>query len=902
MSGRKRKPTDFSAEIQEHLQLEIERLREQGVSKEEAETAARLAFGNLTRAEERFYESARWLWWERLRQDLRFGLRLLVKKPGFTTVAVLTLALGIGANTAIFSLVNALLLRMLPVQDPQQLVVLSDPTIPNARIGGTPRIDVFSYPLYRELRDHNSVFTGLYAAASGRQIEADIGQRSSSDAKVSGRLVSGNYFHVLGLKPAAGRLFSEEDDTAENANPVVVLGYGYWRRKFALSPSVIGRDIRLNGYPFTVVGVAPSGFDGDVVGDEMALFAPLSMQPEIIRGRHWREAGNASWLSVIGRLKSGATAAQAQAEVNVILQQSLHGAYGAALSEDDRRYLRTAKINVGVGGKGLSELRRNYRTPLLLLMGMVGLVLLIACVNVANLLLARASARNKEIAVRLAIGANRGRLLQQLVTESMLLAFFGGIAGSLLAAWGVPFLIQLFGSGARVFGSHTNLPLAPDARVFGFTVAICLLTGVLFGLIPALRTSQVPVTIALKEGTASASEPRSRFTWGRGLVAGQVAVSLLVLVAASLLLRSLQNLLAQDFGYDRTSLVIARVDPTAAGYSNEKVKLLAQQLTARVLSGPGVRGVAYSQNGLFAHLDSADQIVVPGYKAAPEDNRVAMEDFVGPDYFGVVGIPILAGRGIEAQDTATSTRVAVVNEAMVKHFFGGQNPVGRQFTLDDPDWRDKPFTIIGVSRDARDHGLRDPVAPRFYLAFQQNPVFGEFVLEVEASGAPSAAASNVLGQIKAVDPQLPVPFVETLNNLVISSAGDQIALAKLSSAFAGLALLLSCIGLYGVMSYMVAGRTREFGVRVALGASRVDVLRLVLLEGVALAALGLAIGIPISLAASRVLSSVLYGLSSTDPVSLLIGIAILAAVAMLAGYIPARRATKVDPIVALRYE
>jgi predicted permease len=904
MFGRKRIPADFSAEIQEHLQLEIDRLREQGVSKEEAETAARVAFGNLTRAEELFYERGRWLWWDHLRQDVRFGLRLLVKKPGFTIVAVLTLALGIGANTAIFSLVNAVLLRMLPVRDPQQLVVLGDPTIPNARLGGTPRPDVFSYPLYREFRDHNSVFTGLYAAASNHKIEVDNGQSSAANAKVSGRLVSGNYFQVLGLKPAAGRLFSQEDDTAENANPVVVLGYTFWRRKFALSPSVIGTDIRLNGYPFTVVGVAPRGFDGDVVGDEMALFVPLSMQPEIIRGRHWREAGNSSWLAVIGRLKSGATVPQAQAEINVILQQAVQGAYGATLSEDDRGYLRTAKINVAAAGTGLSELRRNYRSPLLLLMGMVGLVLLIACVNVANLLLARASVRNKEIAVRLAIGANRGRLVQQLLTESILLAFFGGVAGSLLATWGVPLLVQLFASGANVFGARTDLPLVPDARVLGFTVAICLLTGILFGLVPALRTSQVPVTAALKEATAAARASRSRFVWGKGLVAGQVAVSLLVVFVAGLLVRSLQNQLTQDFGYDRGPLVIARLDPMAAGYTSAgmKMNVLAQQLVARISSTGGVRGVAYSQNGLFSHLESGDAIIVPGFKPAQPHDSVAMEDYVSPDYFGVVGIPILAGRGIEAQDTATSTRVAVVNEAMVKHFFAGQNPVGRQFMVDDPDWVNKPFTIVGVARDARDHYLRDPVVPRFYMAFQQAPGSTQIVLEVEAAGTPSAAAANVLGQVKAVDPRLPVDFVETLNALVISSAGDQIALAKLASVFAGLALLLSCIGLYGVMSYTVAGRTREFGVRVALGASSADVLRLVLLEGLALAGAGLAIGIPISLTTSHVLSSVLYELSTTDPVSLLVGIGTLAAVAMLAGYIPARRATKVDPMVALRYE
>src|ERR1700732_2383202 len=349
--------------------------------------------------------------------DLRYAVRQLRKSPGFTAVAVITLALGIGANTAIFTVVNALLLKMLPVTEPQQLVVVGDPTFVNTRSGGTPRTDVFSYPLYKELRDGNSVFSGLCAAATDHRIEVDTAGGEVSDEKIVGRMVSGNYFIVLGLKPAAGRLFSDSDDASENANPVAILSYGYWQRKFSLSPSIIGQDIRLNGYPFTVVGVAPAGFDGDVVGEQMALFVPLSMQPQIVRGRHWLKAGNNSWLSLIGRLQSGITAAQAEANLNVVFQQAAHADYGAALSSDDRNALRDAHIRVYGGGGGVSDLRRNYRVPLLLLMGLVGLVLLIACINVANLLFARSSTRNKEIAVRLAIGANRGRVLQQLLTD-----------------------------------------------------------------------------------------------------------------------------------------------------------------------------------------------------------------------------------------------------------------------------------------------------------------------------------------------------------------------------------------------------------------------------------------------------------------------------------------------------
>jgi predicted permease len=832
-----------------------------------------------------------------LLQDLRFGLRQLRKNPGFTSVAVLTLALGIGANTAIFTVVNALLLKMLPVRDPQRLVVVGDPTLANSTSNGTPRADIFSYPLYKELRDRNSVFSGLSAAASDRQIEVDSGHGASLEEKVAGRMVSGNYFTVLGLEPAAGRLFSDSDDTVENANPVAVLEYTYWQRKFALSPSVIGSDIRLNGFPFTVIGVAPAGFEGDVVGEQMALFVPLSMQPEIVRGRHWRTAENTSWLSVIGRLKAGVTPSQAEADLNLVFQQAQQGDYGAALSSDDRNAIRDAHIDVVPGGSGISGLRGDYRIPLLLLMGIVALVLLIACVNVANLLLARASVRQREIAIRLAIGAHQRRLLQQLLTESIVLALLGGGAGALLASLGVGLLVRLFGANAA-------LPLSPDVRVLTFTVVISLLTGILFGLVPALKTLNRRVSPALHDSTRTTTGTGSRFGLGKGLIAAQVALSLLVLFAATLLVRSLQKLMTQNLGYSRDHLVIARLDPTAAGYKDETVSRLAQQLVDHLASTPAVRAVTYSANGLFAGTESNDAILVPGFKVSSIRDGVAMEDYVGPDYFGVVGIPILAGRGIEAQDTASSVRVAVVNEAMVKHFFEGENPIGRQFRIDDQDWLDKPFTIVGVSRNAKENrsGFRQQVQPRFYMAFQQTPNRFQIVIEAQASGAPSVAVANVLSQIKATDPHLPIRFVRTLDGLVSDTASNQIALAKISTFFAGLALLLACVGLYGVMSYTVAGRTREIGLRMALGARRGDVMEMVLREGMSLVAIGLVIGVPMALVCSRALGSFLFELKSTDPPSLIAVVLLLAMVAAVAGSIPARRAAKTEPMVALRYE
>jgi predicted permease len=437
-----------------------------------------------------------------------------------------------------------------------------------------------------------------------------------------------------------------------------------------------------------------------------------------------------------------------------------------------------------------------------------------------------------------------------------------------------------------------------------FTLAVSIVTGILFGLVPAMQTLKIRVSPVLKEATRAIPGSASRFGWGKGLITGQVALSLLVLFAASLLVGSLRKLMSQDFGYDHDHLVIARLDPAAAGYKKETMKLLAQQLTTRLASTPGVRAVSYSSNGLFAGSESGDAVLVPGFEATSPRNRGALEDYVGPDYFRAVGIPIISGRGIEAQDTATSRRVAVINEAMVRRFFSGQAPLGHEFRIDDRDWRDKPLTIVGVSRDAKDHGsgLREDVQPRFYQAFQQTPDPSQIMLEARVNGEPTAAVTNIVGQIKVVDPDLPISFVRTLNQRIAESAANQIALAKLSGFFAGLALLLACVGLYGIMSYTVAGRTREIAVRMALGARRTDVTELVLREGMSLVVIGLVIGIPLALVSSRLLQSLLFGLSSTDPSSLFAVVSLLGIVAALAGFIPARRASRIDPMTALRYE
>ena len=833
-----------------------------------------------------------------LLKDLRYGARVLSKSPTFTLVAVLTLALGIGANTAIFTVVNALLLKMLPIKAPEELVVVGNPAVVSSRWNGTPATEFFSYPLYREFRENSRVFNGLIAAATEDHIAVDAGATGAAlEEEIDGRLVSGNYFPVLGVDLAAGRLLTESDDSEQGANPVVVLSYGYWSQKFGSSPAIIGKQIRLNGSPYTVVGVAQPGFRGDVVGENFAVFMPLSMQPQIMREEAVRNDPHVSWLSLIGRLKPGISIAQAKANINLVFQQAIKGQFGTRLNADDLDEIAKQQIEVISGGSGLSGFRAEYRTPLLLLMGIVGLVLLIACVNVANLLLARARARSKEIAVRLAIGASEARLLRQLLTESILLALVGGASGALFSVWGVRLLVTLFGSSAE------SLPLSPDLRVLSFTLLISLAAGVFFGLVPALSALRVQVNSTLKDASR-APEAGFRFAWGKGLVAGQVALSLLVLFGASLLLRSLEKLMTQDLGYDSNHIIVAHPGASAAGYKGERMKQLAAQLSARISAIHEVRGVSYSRNGIFGGGESSDKIIVPGFSAAKRDDYSARADAVSPDYFAVVGIPILLGRGIGPEDTATATRVAVVNQAMMKKFFRGESPIGRQFEIDDPAEKGKPFTVIGVSKDAKDHPdfLRNATPPRFYSAFQQDPKPPRFVLEVVTGGDPNTVLAQVQSQIKAVDSNLPNYGTRTVRHLLASNLSNQIALARLSAFFAGLALLLACVGLYGIMSYMVAGRTREIGIRVALGAQRVDVLRLVFREGMLLVALGLLAGVPLSLAGSRVLKSFLFGLRGTDPVSMGLVIVILGVVASIAEFIPARRATKVDPMVALRYE
>jgi predicted permease len=830
-----------------------------------------------------------------LLQDLQYALRMLRKSPAFTTVAVLTLALGIGANTAIFSLVNAVMLKMLPVKDPGQLVVVGDPTDVHSRHLGDPEVVSFSYPLYRDLSQGNSVFSGMLASSEVHRLRVTGDSAGEISGSATGVLVSGNYFSVLGVNALYGRAITPDDDSGVGAHPVTVVSYDFWKNKLGQNPNAIGQTVRINNYPFTVIGVTPPGFYGDTVGDAQDFWMPVTMQEQVITGRKWLDTYNVTWLHVIARLKPGVGIENAAANVNLVVQQLANGPLKARLTKDDLENLVRSKVEVSAGGGGFSDLRGDFKQPLLLLMVIVGLVLVIACVNVANLLLARAASRQKEFAVRVAIGAAPGRVIRQLLTESIFLACAGGALGLLLAQWGTGALLKL--------SRNQDLEASPDLRVFLFTASVCLLTGVLFGLIPALRSRKVSVALTLKSGSQNGNSAQAGWNWGKVLVTGQVALSLLVLFVAGLLVHSLQNIRNVDLGYNREHLLLVSTDPQAAGYNKAKITSFANELAEQISSLPGVRAVTSSKNGLFSGSESGNSIKVEGYTSKNDEDLQAAFDHVAPKYFGTVGIPLLLGRDIGLQDTETSPRVAVINETMARFYFGQANPIGRKFEIQDPESKPGTVEIVGVARDARDHKLKGEVGRRFYIPLAQGlGTMAGINFVIRTVGNPVAVADSVRKQIKALDANVPVNSVRALNELTERSIGNQILIARLSSVFAGLALLLAAIGLYGILSYSVSGRTREIGVRMALGAQRGSVLSMVLREAGKVVLLGIAIGIPAAILAGRLFSSMLFGLNATDPLSMMLVVAVLLAITLLASYIPARRATKVDPMVALRYE
>jgi len=824
-------------------------------------------------------------------RDLRHATRGLRKAPGFLAVVILTLGLGIGANTAIFSLMDQVLLRPLPVHDPGALVLLDGP---GAFQGRTMNAMTFSYPMYTDFRDRNEVFTSVLARFP---LSMTVVWRGASE-RANGELVSGNYFETLGVRPALGRVLNAADDRTPGAHPIAVLSYGYWQRRFGADSQVLNQTITVNGHPLTIVGVSARGFTGVQVGQAADVMAPLMMKAQMTPT--WNDLDNrrSRWLTVMARLKPGVPRTQAEAAMNVIYrqvnEQEIKDIPNA--SENFRKRFVSKHLDVLPGQKGLSDLRREFSTPLIVLMSMVAVVLLIACANVANLLLARTTARQKEISLRLALGAGRSRIIRQQLVESGLLAAGGTIIGLLLAWWiGGLLLAALPGDPAA-----RNLSADPDLRVAGFAVVVGVLTALVFGLVPALQATRTGVTAALKEESGSVTGGGRQARLRRLLVIGQVGLSMLLLAGAGLFARSLYNLKTLDPGFNVDSLLAFSVDPSLSGYDGNRLTDLYRRLQAELTTVPGVKSVSMSETGALSGNDWSMTIRVDGYQAKEGEDMNPSVDGVGPRYFETMGIAMVSGREFTERDVKGAPRVAIINETMAKYFFAGTNPIGRRFGFGRGSATD--IEIVGVVRDVRSLELRDQ-APRFlYIPYAQDESVTQLTYYVRTGRDGDSTAVGIRQAVRRLDANLPVFDMKTMAVQVDESLFVERMVAVLSVAFGGLATLLAAIGLYGVMSYAVARRTREIGIRMALGAERGRVLWLVLREVAVMAIVGILGGLAAALWLTRQVQAQLFGLSPTDPLTLSVATILLAVVALGSGYIPARRATAIDPILALRSE
>lgn len=893
---RKRTQKDFSDELESHLALEADRLREEGMSETDAATAARRNLGNITKTEERFYESHRWLWLDYLWQDLRYGLRTLRRSPGLTAVAVLSLALGIGANTAIFSLMNAVMLRELPVQKPSQLVLFGTGEA-RGDDNGFATTKCYSYPFFRDMRQKNQVFSDISAVLSieFKKMHGTVGDSAALEP-MSVQLVTGTYFSMLGVQPILGQSFTEAVDEPAGGHPVAIVSYSWWKRRFARDPAIVGKTVTLESRIYTIVGVMPPRFFGTEVGQSPDLWIPLSMEEQVSPGWNGLENPIFQSLYVLGRLKPGVSVRQAEANVNVLARQIWHEEAGPVLTREQQTRLEHAYIKLTPAARGMPHIRYEASTPLLILMAIVGLVLLIACANIANLLLARATTRQREIAVRMAIGARRARLIRQMLTESLLMAFLGGTMGILLAWWGSEALVGMISSGRE----RLPLSVTPDGTILLFTLAVSIITALLFGIVPALRATRINLTPALKEGRGMAVAS-SRGRLGNALIVSQVAISLVLLVGAGLFLHSLLNLAHVDTGFDRHNVLLFSIDPADVGYKeNARLASLYQQIEQRVGALPGVHSASISFF-TFNQGEWGDDAVVEGRGPAPEYNHNVLYNVIGTEYFKTMGIPLLTGRVFNAHDTANSSKVAIINQTMAQEFFPGGSPIGRRFGIGDDPKHSADIEVVGVVKNAKYLGLEERAYPAAYFPYTQNTqYYGD--LEVRYSGDPGAIISEVRRAVGEVNRSLPLSYQETLAQQVEQSISGQTLVARLSAFFGLLAVFLACIGIYGLMSYAVTRRTNEIGIRMALGAERWTVVWMVMRESLALVGVGLAIGLPVALAADRLVAGMLFGLKPADPISIAGAALALLAFAALAGYLPARRAAKIEPTVALRYE
>ena len=824
-------------------------------------------------------------------RDLKHAFRVLRKNPGFTCVVVLTLGLGIGANTAIFSLMDQVLLRALPVRDPGELVLLDGP---GPFRGKTFNDQTFSYPMYKDFRDRTEVFSGVLA----RFPMAITVVWNGESERVSGDLVSGNYFEVLGVRPAIGRLFNAADDRTPGAHPVAVLSHGFWTRRFGSNPAVLNQALTVNGHALTIVGVAAQGFNGLQVGGNADVMVPVMMKAQMTPTWNDLDDRRSRWLNVVARLKPGITAEQAEVQMNVVydqIKQQEIAAYANVTENFKQRFLQK-HLEVLPGGRGLSDLRSQFSSALVVLMWMVGVVLLIACANVANLLLARTTSRQKEIAVRLALGAGRATIVRQQLVESAVLAAAGAVVGVGFAMWsGSVLLAALPGSE-----SARSLSSTPDLRVLLFAFVLAAATALVFGIAPAIQATRHAAASALKDEVGSVVGGGRQARVRRVLVVAQVAMSMLLLVGAGLFARSLYNLRSVDPGFQVDRLIAFSIDPSLSGYSQDRTRQFFETLQRELSNVPGVRNVSMSEIGALSGNNWRTTVRVDGYQPKEGEDMNPSFDGVGPHYFSTMGIPLVAGREFKDSDAAGAPKVAVINEAMAKYFFGDSNPIGRRFGQGGGNPTD--IEIIGVARDSRSDTIREKAGRYVYIPYRQDEGVTSLTFYVRAAGDPAAATTAIRQTVQRLDANLPIYGMRTMEAQVAESLFVERMVASLSVAFGVLATLLAALGLYGVMSYAVTRRTREIGIRMALGAERARVLWLVLREVAALSTVGVVIGFTVALFATRRIEAQLFGISRNDPLTVAAAIVLLLVVALAAGWFPARRATNIDPMLALRSE
>jgi len=888
-------------ELSFHVDRATEKYERQGMTREAAARRAHLEFGGVEQTKEAARDTRGTALLESIGRDLRYAVRSLSSRPAFTLTVVATLALGIGANTAIFSLVDALLLRPLPVAHPEQLVTLTSPWDLGDDNVGLPITGLVSFPLYRDVRARNTVLTDVYATGAAGSLDVQMSAGTAgADATAEQpdvRFVTGNFFTVLGVAPYLGRTFTAAEDQTPGQDPVAVLSYDYWQRRFSGSRAAIGSVMRVNDIAVTIIGITPPGFRGDVVGEPLDFWLPMMMQPIINSASLPLETRGWSWLSMMGRLKPGITLDPARQEVTALEANAIRAHLAGRDLTEFEQNLEDDPIPVVSGARGFSEQRAQYGKALLVLMAAVGLVILVVCANVSSLMLARTVARRREMTVRMTLGAGRGRLIQQMLAEGALLAVVSSVLGVLAAIWGTRVLLTSVGASTPI-----AIDTAPDTRVLAFTAALTVLCVLLFGLLPALRATRVDLATSLRSQgrnlMGGARVGSGRIPFGRALVVAQIGLSMLLLIGGGLLVRSMQELLHGDIGLDRDHIVAVRVRTARSPYVGARLGQLRRDLAARVGQIPGVDAVAFADHGIFSGGASGYDVDVSGFIPQADSERRVSLDRVGPSFVHAIGGHLIRGRDIEARDFDPGPPAVVINETMAKRYFGARDPIGATVTTSNVH-----YTVVGVVRDFESSNVRGKARREMYIVFS-NPTVGntgQAKLVVHVRGNPALFVGPIRRAVQGVDATLPAA-VDPVNALVRGTVSEDVLLVQVTMFFCLATLVLAALGLYGVTAYATSQRTSEFGLRAALGAEPGDVTRMVLGEAVRVAAIGIVLGVPAGLAATRLIRSQLFGVGAVDLPSLSIAIAVLVLTAVVASYLPARRAAKVGPLEALRLE